>query len=806
MMDVLGRFKAHPMVFYQFAPNLSGNAKAIDLLLDALHGTLRDSLYHQLVHGQEVTSYELYAENQRASYFLGLPAVYADFLLDAFKHAYKGSGFQQVERPIGPFSVGSTAVARLTLSRHPFHALAMDAGSRLTSALLRVCDSLSREERLWVQVLLQPLDSTWQDDFFEAYQRYLEGEEVTNGVGVGLLLAKGIRALSDVPRSMMTDALGVDEDKKKKARVRQLKLTERKLQRPGFRVCVRLAASSPNALRRQSLLSSLTNAFRTTNADNEWKLAGVWRKEAFLRQMQERRMPPFDNSVILCDEEVKAFFLMPGDEEEIASLTQMKPEETRVDPRITKGGIHIGYTVEFGKQGVPVYIPVSENDDAAKVRLWIGPPGAGKSTQAEVFCNGAARLGHGFAAYDAKDGLLFRRLLSVLSRDIDERRFVILDYENEERPPVFNFNALGGEAKTAGAMFVELFEILFNGQHLTTSKSFAVKCAHSVFSDPTSTFLEFIRIMRDEDFRKQFLPKLKARNPDLYLWWKREFPRISEGELQRMVQPILDRMENDVLYNTRMANILCGRGGRINYEKWMNEGKIVLVNIPLGHFTEPELRFLMALHNFASWNAILKRRRITQAGKKPRPFHLVFDEPQLYMDATPTIQTAIAKARAYGVSYNFFIQEAEQVIERSPSLWRCILGMAPMLMVGPVSEYTAKQLQAELGVPFSEILKLKELPYHWWYKGYAGKAAVKPIIIKSLPPLHETTDRTRLYRELVCLYGPYTAKQIQEDISARNYNLTVQEYKKMLAAYENEEEEGVEWDDEAETSEKTLAR
>jgi hypothetical protein len=402
--------------------------------------------------------------------------------------------------------------------------------------------------------------------------------------------------------------------------------------------------------------------------------------------------------------------------------------------------------------------------------------------------------GHGFALYDGKDGVMFHRTLSTLSAKHNEERFEIIDYENEARPPMFNFDALGSEGQSAGSMFAELFQILFSGKDLITSKSFAIKAAQSVFSDPMSTFLEFIQMMRDKDFRDKFIPKLRTRNPDMYLWWKQEFPKISESELQRMSRPILDRMENDILYNSRMSSILCGQGGKINYYKWMQERKLVFVNAPLGHFTEYELRFVMALHNFASWNATLARRKITQTGQRATLFHLLFDEPQNYMDATPTIQTAIAKARAYSVSYNFFIQEAEQIIEKSPSLWKTIMGMSPMLMIGPVSENTARLVSKELDVKVDDILRIKQLKYHWWYKAYADKAAVPSQIVRAISPVDTLVDRTSLRQKHSYKYGPMTALEIQEDISARNFKLTVPEYRSLLASYSEEEKEGVEWD------------
>lgn len=793
-MPFAGKFKVHEMEYYQWTPNPDATYKKLDALIDSLHGIYNDSLFKHFKEGQEATSIELYSEDKRSTYIVGFPRSQHEYLVERLRYVYKGCGITHTEDRANSFTPAITSVVQLVLREHPFKSLALDMKGEFTEALLAAHDLIGDDEKLWTQIILEPISDDWQEEFHEKYQRYLEGDTIINGIGAKMLLAQGLKKLSDMPKSLLE---GDEGNIRKPTR---LKLTERKISQPGFRVCIRVAAQAKDINRRNLLIRSVHNAFRTCNEDNMFALEHL-RASGILPTMVERRMPPFDASVILCHDEVKVFYQMPTKDMESETLDMMAPEDSTIDKRITKNGIVIGHAPH--NPNIPITIPTKDHDDGAKVRIWVSSPGGGKSTQIEAFTEGAAQLGHGFAVFDGKDGVMFHRTLSTLSSQHNEDRFRIIDYENDVRPPIFNFNALGGQGQSAGSMFIELFELLFSGKGLITSKSFAIKCAQTVFSDPMSTFLEFIQMMRDSDFRNKFVPSLKKYNPDLYLWWKQEFPKISDDELNRMIRPILDRMENDILYNDKMNSILCGRGGQVDYYKWMQDGNLVFVNAPLGCFTELELRFVMALHNFAIWNATLSRRKITQSGTRAKLFHVLFDEPQNYMDATPTIQTAIAKARAYSVSYNFFIQEAEQIIEKSPALWKCIMGMSPMLMVGPVSENTARLVSKELDVKVDDILRIKQLPYHWWYKGYADKAAVKSQIIKAVTPIDLLTppqplvDRTLLKKRNAKYFGPLKHDEIKEDISARNFKLSVDDYRKLLASYDKDEqeEEGVAWDD-----------
>lgn len=793
------RFKPPNLVYYQWTPNQDATYKKLDTFIEALHGIWNDGLFHHMVKGQELASLELFTENKITRYVFGFPTNHHTYLAERLRYTYKGSGITQMESPIEIADTENLSMGSLHLKHHPFKALHMNINGEFTEALLNAHDLATEKERLWTQILIQPADSSEiQDDLHHKYQMYLNGEEVLSGIGLQQLVGKGLKSLSDAPKRMLEGYVEGEREERKNSR---LTSTESKLRQNMFRVSIRMVAYATTPSRQSFLLNSVANAFKVLNGDNQLKMSQKLRKGAQLASILQRKMSSFDDPLLLCHDEVKIFFQTPTKDMESETLDVMTPEEKGIDKRLTKGGIPIGHAPH--DERVLVYIPVKDIDDGAKVRAWISSPGGGKSTQIETFTDAAARLGHGFAVYDGKDGVMFHRTLSTMSKEHNEERFEIIDYENEQRPPIFNFSALGAEGQSAGSMFAELFQLLFSGKDLITSKSFAIKTAQSVFSDPMSTFLEFIQMMRDSDFRNKFIPKLKVTNPDLYLWWKQEFPKISDSELQRMTRPILDRMENDILYNSKMSSILCGRGGIINYYKWMQESKLVFVNAPLGCFTEPELQFIMALHNFASWNATLSRRKITQTGKRAQLFHLVYDEPQNYMDATPTIKTAIAKARAYSVSYNFFIQEPEQIMEKSPSLWKTIMGMSPMLMVGPVSENAARLLSKELDVKVEDILRIKQLKYHWWYKGYADKAAVKSQIIKAVTPIDlqkpptPLVNRDRLKLQHAWKYGPMSAKDIQEDISARNFKLSVSEYRQLLNSYDKEDagEEGVEWDD-----------
>src|SRR5690606_18417070 len=142
----------------------------------------------------------------------------------------------------------------------------------------------------------------------------------------------------------------------------------------------------------------------------------------------------------------------------------------------------------------------------------------------------------------------------------DRHKLVLVDFANTDYPHVFNFSSLGNDADTIGMMFAEFFEIFFKTASYARMNSFLQKSAMTTFIDPDSSFLELILLMRDEEFRRKFLPKIKKENPDLFLWWKSEFPKIAKSEamMNEILGPIIYRLDQ-MQYNRRIAPIFCGR-------------------------------------------------------------------------------------------------------------------------------------------------------------------------------------------------------------------------------------------------------
>lgn len=785
-------FKAHDYVSFKVAPSVDNTNEHMDTLIKAFHSVRNDRMFkHFKGGGQPVVALEFYADSKKSFYMYTVPEAQKYLFKEKLNGTFKGAGIKEYQHLMWPFNFCSNdmLVATINLSKPPMFPIRMKDSS-IAKDFLGVMEGLQPNERAFVQILLEPLEDGWQSELEGIYEKYLQGESVDS---IGSILRTGgkklDKSISNFGRHFSKEKTDIIS-----RRHREIKEFGTKCRQSAFNVVVRVVVESSTFNRRNDIVEGVASAFKTSADHNTWTLSPVIRKQAAMETIQARRIPLLNANNILCDDEVKGLLNFPTKDVVTNRLERMRPDEESVDQRITRSIIPVGYSIEFDSRGTEIGFSIANPDTASKARLWIAPPGSGKSTAVKLFMQGAIAAGHGGSIFDVADGRLY--LESIESTDPRHRgKLVLVDFANTRYPHVFNFSSLGQDADSIGMMFAEFFEIFYKTASYQRMNSFLQKSAITTFTDPDASFLELILLMRDEDFRKKFLPTLKAKDPDLFLWWKSEFPKLmkSDAQANEILGPIIYRLDQ-MQYNKRIAPIFCGRGGKLDIANWMNQGFWVLYNLSNGVFLETEQRMLMSFLNYAYWSATLSREGMLQAKKDPIIHHKMYDEPQTYMTATPVFELSISKSRKYRVSDNFLIQNPTQVIKKDAALWNQIIGMNPHILVGGgLDNDGLKEMAGILKITKDELAKLENLEYHWYFKTYVGKEALKPFIFNANGMVaKDYGPDPALQQRWQSNLAPKTYEEHRRDISARNLKLSVDEYDKLLESYETPDEgEGV---------------
>lgn len=784
-----GLLKTHDYVSFQIAPSANNDNTQLDTLIKSFGSIKNSQLFKHLKDGQPVIAFELYADYKESYYMLTVPEKQKVLFKERLDSAFEGGGIKEYTHVGWPFVEydKDTLIATVSLSKESFFPLLMD-DSMICKEMLHVTEDLKINEKAFVQFLIEPIDEGWQNELERMYEAYIKGR--SEGTTGGWLKSGG--RMLDQKISSLASSLS-DEDMVSTRTHRQIKEVNQKFRQNGYNVSIRIVANAPSYDRRNDIVEGLAGAIKGSNFYNSWQLTPVIRKKKTSVMIMNRQPSLLGSSNLLCEDELKVLCRFPTRDVVTKRLKRMKPDENKVDERITRDVIPIGRSIEFGGTGSRVGFSIADDDTASKARLFIAPPGSGKTTLVQTFKNGAMNAGHGGSIFDIADGGLYYN--SIESTPLEKRhRLILVNFADEEHPHIFNFSSLGRDSDTIGAMFAEFFEVYYKTASNHRMNSLLRKTAMTSFANPDSTFLELIMLMRDEDYRRKFLPLIRKDHPDLFLWWKTDFPKIakSESQMSEILQPILYRLDN-LQYNKRLGPIFCGRGGKLDIYNWINQGKWVLYNLSNGVFLENEQRMLMSFLNYAYWTATLQRETLLRAGKKVVVHHKMYDEPQTYMNATPIFELSISKSRKYRVSDNFFIQNPSQVISRNEALWQQIIGMNPHILVGGGLDIKNLKIMAqELNVTIEELKQLEQLEYHWYFKTYVGKSALPPFIFDAsgMPTMYGR-DRG-LERRWKAYFAPHSVSMIKEEIQARNLRLTIEEYRKLIETYdEPDDEEGV---------------
>jgi hypothetical protein len=785
-----GILKTHEYTSYRVAPTTDNDNAHIDSLIKSFHGTLNRQMMKNIRGGQTVVSLELYGNSTQSFYMYTVPVKYKGMIKERIQSAFKGGGVQEYSHAGWPFvdDTKNTLAAELKLSKEPFFPISMEKDAMICKDILHVTEQLKENEEVFIQILLEPAEDGWQDELERAYEDYLAGN--SRGHSGGLFKSGGKKIDDLITR--LSESLGESSPTESNRKHRQIKEFGHKRNQQGFHVTVRLLANAPTYEKRNDLIEGLASGFRTSSSHNHWTLSPVFRKGHTLDAVKNRKPGLLGQPNLFCDEEVKTLLRFPTKEIETFKLERMTPNEKTIDDRVTDRIIEMGTSVAFRESGKKVGFSITDDDTSCKSRLVIAPPGSGKSKLIQIFKDGACEHGHGGSVFDVADGQLYYECIES-TRPEHRDKLVLVNYTNQEYPHIFNFDSLGRDADTIGDMFAEFFQVFYKTAANYRMNSFTRKAAMTAFSQPDATFLELIKSMRDEDYRKQVLPILRKENPELFLWWKTEFPKIvkTDSQASEILQPILYRLD-ELQMNKRLGPIFCGRGGKLDILKWMNDGRWVLYNLSNGVFLEHEQRILMSFLNYAYWIATLSRESMLQRKDRPTPHHKMYDEPQTYMSATPIFELSISKSRKYRVSDNFFIQNPSQVADKNPALWKQIIGMKPHIMIGGgLDDDSMKLMTKEFNITWDELKQLESLERHWYFKTYVQKQALPPFIFRAKDFVQNFGRQDELIEKWRQHFAPLHIDEVQRDKEARNLNLSVEEYEKLLESYDDETEEGV---------------
>ena len=357
----------------------------------------------------------------------------------------------------------------------------------------------------------------------------------------------------------------------------------------------------------------------------------------------------------------------------------------------------VSYFARTNSRNVFTPFGIKQADRLSHVYV-IGKTGVGKSTLIETLAIGDMRVGRGFALIDPHGDLVerVRDAASPTQRD----RLIYLDAADPSQP--YGYNPLrrvrDDKIPLAASGLLEAMRKIWPDawgvrmEHVLRNSLFAL------LERDDSTLPDILRLYTDKEFRKQVAARI--RNDVVRAFWTEEFAHYPDRLRAEAVAPIQNKL-GALLTDPRLFNILVAPSVDIHFRTFMDEGRLLLVNLAKGRLGEDGASVLGGLIVSTIGLAALSRAEMRAASR--RPFHLYVDEFQTF--TTLSFVNMMAELRKYGVGLTLAHQHLHQL---EPDIRHAVLGNAGTLISFRVGPEDAGILASEFQPTF-EVLDLISL-------------------------------------------------------------------------------------------------
>jgi len=472
-------------------------------------------------------------------------------------------------------------------------------------------------------------------------------------------------------------------------------LIKQKAQEEGFRIGLRLAASS------DPLFKAVTGSFAVFARGDGNSLVPknppFWRKSklktAFLRRTADL-IPPYQ---ILSISELATIWHLPGPNTQVPNLSWSRtmltepPENLPSSLGLTdeqKAEINFYARTEYKNQMVTFGI---KRADRRRHVYIVGKTGTGKST---LICNMAVddmKKRQGLAVIDAHGDLSEILLDYVPSYRIND--ICYLNPADKEHP--FSLNILevtdASQAELITSGIVSIFYKLYANSWGPRLEHILRNTVFTLALTPGSTLVDIPRLLTDKGFRNNTVQKMN--DPVLNNFWRNEFEKMPDKLREEAINPILNKVGQFITLQS-IRNLIGHPKSTVDLEKIMNEGKILILNLSQGRLGEDNSALLGAMIITKFQLAAMKRVEIPE--NQRRDFFLYVDEFQNF--ATESFIKILSEARKYRLNLTLANQYMAQIPE---PVQKAIFGNTGTLLSFLVGSEDAAILEKEFGGVFT---------------------------------------------------------------------------------------------------------
>lgn len=647
---------------------------------------------------EDVLAFEIVGKKGEIRFYVSAPNRLVDLVEKTIYSYYPQASIRKVDEPNiftpeGKVSYGCLAQKnKKFLPLKTYRELPTDSLSATMSALTKMGD----DEGAIIQILMRPATGKWRQ------------------LGKAFISSNKKQESNPEKATFRTDH-------------KMLEKVDEKVTRPCYEVMIRYVVCSSSKEAADMHVRNIKTAFAQFNSDqNNLSSPKIVWKGGFMTNFIYKFFPmvellPFGRLVsVLSTEELASLYHFPNKTVETPHIVWLKAKTAPVNSEVpTEGGTFMGNAMYRGVKR-PVHLLLKDRMRHAYI---IGRTGTGKSELLVEMIKQDIRAGYGVCVIDPHGDLIEDTLRFIPPQRAED--VILFEPSDTERPIGLNLLESQTEEQKhfiTGAI-INLMYKLYDPQRtgiIGPRFEHAVRNAMlTIMCEPGSTFVEIVRVMTDQKFVQELLPKVQ--DPIIRRYWTDQIAQTSDFHKSEVLDYIVSKFGRFVT-NKMMRNIIGQSKSAFDFRKVMDDGKILLINLSKGKIGEENSTFLGLLIVPKILAAAMSR--VDTPIEKRREFFLYVDEFQNF--ATPDFATILSEARKYKLALtvaNQFIGQMDEEVKNA------VFGNVGTMMALRTGVTDASFLQREYQPVFNENDIVNQERFHAYMKTIVNNEPVAPFSV-----------------------------------------------------------------------------
>jgi len=442
---------------------------------------------------------------------------------------------------------------------------------------------------------------------------------------------------------------------------KELEGIENKIQKPGFDTIVRIVVSAKSKEAASAHLNNIINSFGQYTGVNMFKKHRIKFKGLFMNDFIYRYFPMIGLTSICTIDELATLFHLPNKSITTPGIHWLMSKRAPAPSNLPDSGVYFGKS-NFRGLSKPVYI---QKEDRQRHMYIIGKTGTGKSELLKQMIMQDIIAGEGVAVIDPHGDLVEDILRLIPPKRAED--VILFDPADLERPMGFNMLEAADEqqkhfvANSIIGLMYKLFDPNKTGIIGPRFEHAVRNAMLTVMYEKGSTFVEVVRVLTDQNYVQELLPKVD--DPIIRRYWTDQIAQTSDFHKSEVLDYIVSKFGRFVT-NKMIRNIIGQSDSAFNFRKSMDEQKILLINLSKGKIGEENSNFLGLVLVPKILVAAMSRQDMPMDQRKD--FFLYVDEFQNF--ATPDFAQILSEARKYRLNLivaNQFIGQMDEEIKNA---------------------------------------------------------------------------------------------------------------------------------------------